>query len=203
MTTRIEPESTPTDQTDEPSPTHKADDAVSHDDHERAYLRFGAMIVTSMVVMFGIMYLNSYQWSHVRWIETRFYMTFVMGAAMATVMLSFMWGMHRNRIANLAIYAGAAAVFVAALWLVRSQATIEDASYMRAMIPHHSIAVLTSKNADIEDVRVRALADEIIASQCREIAEMEWLIDDIEENGAVATASDGESRPVPDFSDRC
>jgi len=175
------------------------------DDHGelRSYGRFGAMIAASMVVMFGIMYLNTYQASHVQWSETRFYMTFVMGAAMAVIMLSFMWSMHRNRKVNLGIYLVAAVVFAGALWLVRSQATVGDTSYMRAMIPHHSIAVLTSENAGIEDARVRELADEIIDAQCREIAEMKWLIEDIDRNGVVPIGDEPGDRATPEFSDNC
>ena len=169
----------------------------------RSYGRFGAMIAASMVVMFGIMYLNTYQASHVQWSETRFYMTFVMGAAMAVIMLSFMWNMYRDRKVNVGIYLVAALVFAGALWLVRSQAPIGDTSYMRAMIPHHSIAVLTSENAGIEDARVRELADEIIDAQCREIAEMKWLIDDIDRNGVVPLGQDAGERATPEFSDVC
>lgn len=169
----------------------------------RNYGRFGAMIAVSMVVMFVLMYLNTYQVSHVQWSETRFYMTFVMGAAMAVIMLSFMWSMHRNRKVNVGIYVGAVLVFAGALWLVRSQATVGDTSYMRAMVPHHSIAVLTSENSGIEDQRVRELADEIVAAQCREIAEMKWLIEDIDENGIVPLGAEPGDRAVPEFGDTC
>ncbi len=168
-------------------------------DEQKSYLRFGAMILTSVLVMFGVMYLNTYEAAHVRWSETRFYMTVVMGAAMAAIMLTFMLGMYTNKRINTAIYVGSALVFVGALLLVRSQATVEDTSYMRAMIPHHSIAILTSENAGIDDARVRELADEIIEAQRREIAEMEWLIDDIEENGVAATPEEADARPVPTF----
>lgn len=164
-----------------------------------SYIRFGAMILTSMVAMFGLMYLNTYELSHVQWSETRFYMTFIMGAAMAVIMLSFMWGMYNNTRTNLAIYLGSLVVFLIALFLVRSQTTVQDTSYMRAMIPHHSIAILTSERAEIEDVRVRELADEIILAQRREIEEMNWLIADIAENGVVTTDAEAEERPVPEF----
>jgi len=157
------------------------------------------MILTSMVAMFGLMYLNTYELSHVQWSETRFYMTFIMGAAMAVIMLSFMWGMYDNTRTNLAIYLGSLVVFLIALFLVRSQTTVQDTSYMRAMIPHHSIAILTSERAEIEDVRVRELADEIILAQRREIGEMNWLIADIAENGVVTTDAEAEERPVPEF----
>jgi hypothetical protein len=179
------------------------DDRSGLTDEQRSYLRFGAMIATSMVVMFVVMYLNTYQWSHVQWSETRFYMTFVMGAAMVLVMLSFMLRMYTNPKTNAAIYLSAIVVFAGALWLVRSQATIADRSYMRAMIPHHSIAVLTSENADLDDVRVRKLADDIIAAQCREIAEMKWLIADIDRNGKATSTQDAQQRPVPEFSEQC
>jgi uncharacterized protein (DUF305 family) len=164
-----------------------------------AYLRFGAMIAMAMTAMFVLTYVNTYALDHVRWSETRFYMTFVMGAAMAVIMLGFMRGMYTNRRVNIAIVAGSAVVFAFAIWLVRSQATIEDRSYMRAMIPHHSIAILTSERSNIDDLRVRELADEIITSQRREIAEMEWLIQDIGENGVARTADDAGGRLVPDF----
>ena len=163
------------------------------------YWRFGAMIVTAMVVMFLFMYLNSYAFEHLRWSETRFYMTFLMGASMAVIMLSFMLGMYKNNKINIAIYAGNVVVFAAALWLVRSQTTVDDSSYMRAMIPHHSIAVLTSERAQIEDVRVRELANEIIKAQRREIKEMDWLIADIAENGPARTEAEAAARPMPQF----
>ncbi|MAL10599.1 MAG: DUF305 domain-containing protein [Maricaulis sp.] len=163
------------------------------------YWKFGAMILTSMIVMFAIMYLNTYSIDHVTFSETRFYMTFVMGAAMAVVMLSFMLGMYSNPKINVAIYAGSALVFFLALWLVRSQETVHDESWMSAMIPHHSIAILTSERANISDVRVRELADSIIEAQRREIAEMKWLLDDIAANGEAETEAEAQARPVPEF----
>jgi FlaA1/EpsC-like NDP-sugar epimerase len=142
----------------------------------KMYPRFAAMIATSTVVMFGLMYLNTYELDHVAFSETRAFMALIMGATMAIIMLSFMLHMLEDRRINVGIYVGSALVFVLALWLVRSQATVDDVSYMRAMIPHHSIAILTSERAQITDPRVRELADEIIATQREEIAEMRALI---------------------------
>ena len=147
------------------------------------YSRFFAMIATSTVVMFGLMYLNTYLIAHVFWSETRAWMALVMGATMAVLMLAFMLSMYRNRWVNAAIFIGAIAVFSGSLWLVRSQATIGDRAYMRAMIPHHSIAIMTSSRAGISDPRVRKLADEIIYAQDKEIAEMRYLIADIGASG--------------------
>ncbi|MEE2690687.1 MAG: DUF305 domain-containing protein [Pseudomonadota bacterium] len=163
------------------------------------YARFGAMIATSMLAMFALMYLNTYAPAHVRFSETRLFMTFIMGAGMAVVMLSFMLAMYPDRRVNLAIYAASLLVFALSLWLVRSQATVGDRAYMKAMIPHHSIAILTSERARIGDARVRELADGIIRAQRREIKEMDWLIDDIEKNGPARTPAEAAARPVPDF----
>jgi uncharacterized protein (DUF305 family) len=164
-----------------------------------SYWRFAAMIAASVIVMFAIKYLSTYEWSHVWYSEMRTYMSLMMGGAMAVIMLSFMLGMYRNRRINIAIFVGAAGLFAVSLWLVRSQATVEDESYMKSMIPHHSIAILTSERSDLSDYRVCQLAEEIIVAQRREIEEMEWLIDDIEKHGTLATAEAAQQRPVPQF----
>ena len=147
---------------------------------QMSYWRFAAMIATSTVVMYGLMYLNTYSYAHVFWSETRAWMAIVMGAAMAVIMLSFMLNMYKKRAVNLAIFGGSVVMFALALWLVRSQATVDDVDYMKAMIPHHSIAIMTSKRSQISDPRVRKLADQIIESQEREIAEMRSLVSDLE-----------------------
>jgi len=144
------------------------------------YRRFVAMIVTSTVIMLPLMYLNTYSTDHVLFSETRTFMALVMGAAMALIMLAFMQGMLSNPKLNALIVVVAIAVFAIALWLVRSQVTVGDVAYMKAMIPHHSIAILTSERARITDPRVRKLADGIIETQRREIAEMKSLIKDLE-----------------------
>ena len=146
----------------------------------KMYVRFGVMIVTATVIMLGLMYLNTYQLDHVTFSETRTYMAIVMGATMAVVMLGFMLDMYSKKGVNIAILVGSIVVFAGALWLVRSQQTVDDVAYMKAMIPHHSIAILTSERAQISDPRVRELADTIIETQREEIAEMKALIAELE-----------------------
>lgn len=145
-----------------------------------SYRRFASMIATATVVMYGLMYLNTYVYEQVFWSETRAWMALLMGATMSVIMLGYMRRMYKRRVVNLAIVAGSIAVFALSLWLVRSQATVDDVDYMRAMIPHHSIAILTSERAQISDPRVRKLAHEIVEAQEREIAEMKYLIADLE-----------------------
>ncbi|WP_243405127.1 DUF305 domain-containing protein [Pelagivirga sediminicola] len=147
------------------------------------YGRFAAMIATSTIVMYGLMYLNTYALDHVFFSQTRMWMALYMGAAMAVIMLAFMLGMYTNRTVNIAIFIGAIAAFALSLWLVRSQETVEDLAWMRAMIPHHSIAILTSERANISDPRVQELANAIIEAQRGEIDEMKRYIADIEANG--------------------
>ena len=147
-----------------------------------SYVRFGLMIAVSTLVMFALMYFNTYEFAHVRFSEARAWMALVMGAAMAIVTLGFMWSMYKNRALNLTIVACAALAFAASLFLVCSQQTVDDIGYMKAMIPHHSIAVMTSERARIHDPRVRQLADQILRTQIREIGEMETLINELQAN---------------------
>lgn len=168
------------------------------------YLIFGAMIATSSIVMFLLTYTNTYEFDHMYFSEERMYMTFLMGAAMAIVMLGFMRAMmYKNDRANLAIVGGALALGLVALFLSRSQILVDGVDYMEGMIPHHSIAILTSERAQIDDVRVEELACEIIVAQRREIAEMKWLIADIREHGVASSEEVAEERPVPSFEAAC
>lgn len=163
------------------------------------YLKFFLMIATSTLVMFVLMYLNSYQLSHVFFSETRTYMAIYMGAAMAVVMLLFMLNMYKDKKKNSVVLGISIISFVGALFLVRSQITVNDQSQMSAMITHHSIAILTSDRANIKDKRVQELATNIIEAQRREIKEMQWLLNDIEKNGLAETQEQAQSRAVPDF----
>ena len=147
---------------------------------QMSYWRFAAMIATSTVVMFGLMYMNTYAFEHIFWSETRAWMALLMGAVMAVIMLSFMLNMYQKKGVNIAVYIGSIVVFALTLWVIRSQSTVGDTDYMKAMIPHHSIAIMTSERAQITDPRVRKLADEIIAAQRREISEMKYLINELE-----------------------
>jgi len=161
-----------------------------------SYARFAAMIAVSTVVMYGLMYLNTWALDHVFFSQTRLWMALLMGAVMAAVMLGFMWSMYKDTRTNAAIVLASAVVFAASLWLVRSQETVADASYMEAMIPHHSIAIMTSERAHIKDPRVRKLADGIIEAQVREIGEMKQLIAELRSKPTPGDAKDLPPRPA-------
>lgn len=163
------------------------------------YSKFFLMIATSTITMFVLMYLNTYQLSHVYFSETRTYMALYMGATMAVIMLLFMLNMYKDKKKNITVLIASVTVFAGSLFLVRSQATVDDSSWMSAMIPHHSIAILTSDRAKIKDKRVQKLATNIIEAQEREIKEMQWLLKDIEQNGIAQTNAQAQLRAVPDF----
>lgn len=150
---------------------------MNHQQGMNPYVKFTLMILTSTIVMFIMMYFNTYQLDHVYFSETRAYMALYMGAVMAIIMLAFMSNMYKKTKINLLVYGISVVMFAVGLWGVRSQATVDQVDWMQAMIPHHSIAILTSSRADIEDPRVRQLADGIIEAQKREIAEMQALIE--------------------------
>jgi len=146
----------------------------------QSYKTFFTMIGASSVLMYLAMYLNNYSWDHIFFSEMRLYMNLLMTAIMAMVMLWFMRHMYTNKRTNQYIVGGSVALFVVALFLIRSQTLVDDVDYMEAMIPHHSVAILTSERAQINDPRVRALADDIIAAQKKEIEEMKKLIEELD-----------------------
>lgn len=170
------------------------------DNKGNSYGKFFAMIGTAMIAMFILKYSNSYQiLDHAWFSEERLFMTMAMGGSMIIIMLAFMLQMYKSSKMNIAIFIGGTLLMIGSIWLSRSQATIDDVDYMEGMIPHHSIAILTSERARIEDPRVHKLAIEIMNAQRIEIKEMEWLIKDIRANGIAETVAEAESRPVPNF----
>ena len=171
--------------------------SLSHD--TKMYLRFGAMILTAMVVMYAVMFVSSWEWSHIRWSQSRMFMAITMGGTMGLVMLGWMLNMYKNMKGNIAIVAASIVLLGVGVFLDRSQTTVQDTAWMRAMIPHHSMAITRSERAELSDVRVCQLAVAISEAQRREIDEMDWLIEDIERNGVANTREEAEARAVPDF----
>ena len=145
--------------------------------------RFAAMIATSSAIMFFLMYQLVYTSDHAMFSMNRLIASLAMGCVMAVVMLAFMWSMYHGTGTKIGVVVGAAILGAVLLGVNRSQAVIDDARFMKSMIPHHSIAINNSRKASISDPRVRKLADEIIEAQVREIALMKALLDDIDRNG--------------------
>ena len=149
-----------------------------HKEKKNQYTKFVIMLAASFVAMYITMYLNTYSIDHVYFSLTRFYMTCLGIAAMALIMFFTMRKMYHNKNKNIAIVVGSILLFATALGLVRVQKPIiGDVLWMKAMIPHHSIAILTSERADIKDPEVKQLAEDIIEAQRKEIEQMKAMIE--------------------------
>lgn len=141
-----------------------------------SYKKFTVMMFISFIIMYVVMFLNMDSIEHYHTSTTRIYMAILMVAPMAIVMIAMMGKMYPNKKTNAGIVVGAIILFIVTLMALRTQTPISDVQYMKAMIPHHSSAIMTSKNANIKDAEVRKLADSIIASQEREIRQMETIL---------------------------
>ena len=144
------------------------------------YLKFGLMMLVSFIMMYAIMFLNVATTDHLMLSTTRTYMSLLMVAPMAISMMLFMWGMYPNKKINKTIITFAALVFFGVLALLRTQTPIKDVQYMKAMIPHHSSAILVSENATFEDAETAELAKQILEAQKKEIAQMKKIIERLE-----------------------
>ncbi|WP_116125308.1 DUF305 domain-containing protein [Lewinella sp. IMCC34183] len=140
------------------------------------YLKFGLMMASSFVIMYAVMFLNVDVFDHVMLSPTRTYMTFLMIAPMAIVMMGFMWHMYKNKAYNYAILGVAVVTFVLCYVGLRQQILVSDVQWMKAMIPHHSSAIMVSQKAHLKDPEAIKLAEEIIEAQEKEIAEMKRMI---------------------------
>lgn len=142
-----------------------------------SYKKFALMLFISFIIMYSVMFLNVAQADHIYLSTNRFYLALLMVAPMAVVMMTLMGKMYPNKKVNTGIIIGSIVVFGITLAALRTQTPISDVQYMKAMIPHHSSAILNSKKANIQDPEVKKLAEQIIESQEKEIAEMKGILD--------------------------
>lgn len=148
-----------------------------------SWVRFFAMIATSTVIMFFLMYQLVYSADHALFSINRLIASLAMACVMTVVMLGFMWPMYVGKTVKIVVVVVAATAFFGLLLINRSQTVVGDVLFLKSMIPHHSIAINNARKATITDPRVRRLADQIIESQVLEIEAMDLLIDDINTNG--------------------
>lgn len=144
------------------------------------YIKFAAMMAVSFVIMYAVMFLNADLFEHIMLSTTRTYMTILMIAPMAISMMLFMWGMYENKKVNFMILGAALIIFIGTLTMLRNQTMITDVQWMKAMIPHHSSAIMVSQKAHLQDPEAQKLAQDIIEAQKREIAQMQAMIERLE-----------------------
>jgi hypothetical protein len=140
------------------------------------YARLGVELAIDFVVMYLVMYTMIATARHFQFNINNLYMTLMMVAPMAIVMLVSMRSMFPNPRLNWKIIAAALAVFIASFMGMRTQAGVGDKEFLRAMIPHHSGAILMCREARITDPDIKALCADIVRSQTQEIAQMEALL---------------------------
>ncbi|QNM81729.1 DUF305 domain-containing protein [Sphingomonas sabuli] len=154
-----------------------------------SWSRLASMVAVSTAIMFVLMYQLVYAWDHAFFSISRFLASLVMACVMTVIMLAFMWKMYRGQGTKIAVVAVSALLGIALLAVNRGQLLVGDTAFMKAMIPHHSIAINNARKAHLSDPRVRRLADDIIAAQVMEIEEMKRLIADIDRNGERGTTT--------------
>ena len=145
-----------------------------------SYVKFAAMITVSFIIMYAVMFLNADIIEHVMLSTTRTYMTILMVAPMAISMILFMWKMYENKKINYIILTSAVIIFAGTLAMLRNQTLIADMQWMKAMIPHHSSAIMVSQKAHLTDPEAQKLAQDIIKAQKEEIVQMQEMIQRLE-----------------------
>ena len=86
--------------------------------------------------------------------------------------------MFPNKALNAVLVVGFVVLFFGGLWLGRAEVGVGNDQFLRAMIPHHSRAILVCENANITDPAIDELCQGIIKTQEEEIATMEAMLGD-------------------------
>ena len=141
------------------------------------YEKLMISLLMSFVIMYIVMFLNVSEGNHIYLSLSRTYMALLMVSPMAIVMLLVMGKMYPDKKRNTIIIITSLIIFIVSLAALRTQTPVGDVQYMKAMIPHHSSAIMTSENARLQDPEVKKLAEEIIKAQEEEISKMESIIE--------------------------
>jgi hypothetical protein len=140
------------------------------------YKKLGLMLLLNTVIMFFLNYSMVESIDHFYFNINAIYMTLMMAASMAILMLFLMRSMYQNKMLNCILYTSFAVLFVGSLLLTRNQTLVGNQQFLRSMIPHHSSAILMCQESSIEDPQISKLCSQIIKSQTEEIAEMKDLL---------------------------
>lgn len=145
--------------------------------HAMHYHHLLIMAVLSFIAMYILMYAMVDTLANVFMNVNQFYMAGLMTAPMVIIEIAVMWGMYANKRLNLIIIVGSAIALVAFFLLIRQQALVYDAQFLRSMIPHHAGAILMCQKASIQDPEIKELCKNIISGQQSEIDQMKAKLD--------------------------
>lgn len=143
------------------------------------HAHYGKLALTlsiNAVLMFLIGYVMIDRLDHFYANINAVYMTLLMVAPMAILMLLVMRSMFPNVRLNVALHAGFALLFIGVFLLTRTQTPVDDIQFLRSMIPHHSSAILMCEQSSITNPEIVALCDEIVQSQREEIEQMQAIL---------------------------
>lgn len=133
------------------------------------------------VIMYCLGYVVVDSLSHAYFFSTRpLYMALVMVPPMVILMLYFMRDMYQNKKLNTWLYVGSFTVFIFAFIAIRTQLFVGDTMFLKSMIPHHSGAITVCEESSIEDSEIAQLCEEIVATQKKEINQMQQILERVE-----------------------
>ena len=147
--------------------------------HQGSYLRLILMMVLSLVAMFVFMYAMVDVLTNAVPNVNQFYMAALMAAPMLVLEIVLMGKMYPRKGLN-ALLVGLGLLLALGFWLaIRAQIGVGDRQFLKSMIPHHAGAILMCERASIESPKIKALCQEIVESQQKEIAQMRSLLTEL------------------------
>ena len=158
---------------------HSGHGGMSREMIRRHYMMLAVNLILSAVVMYLAMFTMIWTFADFFNNLNTLYMALIMWAPMGVLMLITMASMYADKRLNLILYAAFALVLVLSFLAMRYQSLVGDRQFVRAMIPHHSGAILMCNRASIRDAEIRDICfkpNGIVESQEREIKQMNAIL---------------------------
>lgn len=134
------------------------------------------MVVLHFIIMFILMYSMVDVFENVYLNLNKVYMAAIMTAPMLILEILLMGSMYENKKALNILLAISAVAMIIVFFFIRQQTFIYDKEFLRAMIPHHSSAILMCNKASLEDDEIKELCKSIVVAQQTEIDLMEKIL---------------------------
>lgn len=144
------------------------------------YPRLYLMAAVSFAAMFVLMYAMVDRFSNVFVNLNQAYMAGLMAAPMVIIEVLFMGSMYPDKRKNAVVLVISLIAGVLFWILIRQQSAIDNAQFLRSMIPHHAGAVLMCENSRADDAEIQKLCAEIVKSQKAEILQMQRKLEQLD-----------------------
>lgn len=140
------------------------------------YQKLALSSLISFIIMFFIMYAMIDTYEHLYININKFYMALLMITPMIIIKILSMPEMFKNKKINISIISTCILTIIISITAIRYQSFVDDKEFLRAMIPHHSSAILMCDEANISDAEINELCNSIITAQKSEIKQMEQIL---------------------------